>query len=276
MRLIGQGWDNWAFLVNDEFVFRFPRRKLAAELIQAELKCLGSIRPFAAVPVPDPIFVGAPTAEYPYPFAGYRMLPGIPACQVAWTDEDRAKLASPLGLFLAQVHRITIDSATQNWAPPDTIRRADITWRLPKSIEQAKSMAPLLREHGVDPDRVVAELESFATTQPSKEAPCWVHGDFYPCHFLVDAQSALTGVIDWGDVHLGDRALDLSIAFTFLPASARPEFWSAYGLGFDLDMQNRARFRARHYGLILLKYAVDVANEHLVETAKYALNSCLD
>ena len=39
----GEGWDNAAFLVNDQWVFRFPRRKVAAPLQETEMRVLPAI-----------------------------------------------------------------------------------------------------------------------------------------------------------------------------------------------------------------------------------------
>lgn len=51
--------------------------------------------------------------------------------------------------------------------------------------------------------------------------------------WLVDDAGAGSGVIDWGDVHLGEPALELSIAYGFLPPTAREDFFD--GLGYVLD-----------------------------------------
>ena len=37
---LGEGWDNAAFIVNGAFVFRFPRRAIAAKLMQTECRVL--------------------------------------------------------------------------------------------------------------------------------------------------------------------------------------------------------------------------------------------
>jgi hypothetical protein len=34
----GVGWDNTAFLVNDSFVFRFPRRRISVSLMDTEVQ----------------------------------------------------------------------------------------------------------------------------------------------------------------------------------------------------------------------------------------------
>src|SRR5438105_1584484 len=40
VRELGRGWDNTVLLVNDSFVFRFPRRRIAASLIETEVRLL--------------------------------------------------------------------------------------------------------------------------------------------------------------------------------------------------------------------------------------------
>ena len=40
---LGQGWDNWVYLVAGEFVFRFPRRQLGADCLEAELRVLPNL-----------------------------------------------------------------------------------------------------------------------------------------------------------------------------------------------------------------------------------------
>ncbi|MCD8501495.1 MAG: hypothetical protein LRY71_07230 [Bacillaceae bacterium] len=37
VQLLDEGWDNYIFVVNNEVVFRFPRRKVAVELIKMEI-----------------------------------------------------------------------------------------------------------------------------------------------------------------------------------------------------------------------------------------------
>src|SRR5690349_5136172 len=61
---IGVGWDNVAYLVAGRFVFRFPQRRLGVSLIETETRLLPEIAPRLPLPVPVPIFVGAPSDDY--------------------------------------------------------------------------------------------------------------------------------------------------------------------------------------------------------------------
>lgn len=40
LRPLGAGWDNTVFLVNESYVFRFPRREIAVACMEAENRVL--------------------------------------------------------------------------------------------------------------------------------------------------------------------------------------------------------------------------------------------
>ncbi len=44
-------------------------------------------------------------------------------------------------------------------------------------------------------------------------SPCLMHGDLYARHLLLDESFQLSRVIDWGDLHAGDGAVDLAVAW---------------------------------------------------------------
>ena len=98
-------------------------------------------------------------------------------------------------------------------------------------------------------------------------APQLVHGDFDGRHLLVDDRGLVTGVIDWGDVHLGNPAVDLAIAHTFLPAREREAFRTVYGSVSDACWR-AARFRAVHNTLHVLDWAVQIRNAAIERSAR--------
>src|SRR3989338_9917979 len=74
LELLGNGWDNTAYLANNSWVFRFPRKQDASVLMQTEIKLLPQIQNRLPILIPNPIFVGKPNEDYPWPFAGYEQL----------------------------------------------------------------------------------------------------------------------------------------------------------------------------------------------------------
>ena len=77
-------------------------------------------------------------------------------------------------------------------------------------------------------------------------------------------------VIDWGDIHLGDPAVDLGFAHGFLPPAALDDFYSRYG-GVDDEQLRFARFRGLHYAVILPIYGRDIGDDALVREGLTAL-----
>jgi hypothetical protein len=85
-------------------------------------------------------------------------------------------------------------------------------------------------------------------------------------HLLVDGDGRISGVIDWGDVHLGHPGLDLSIVHGFLPPAAHDTFLRIYG-PIDADTWRLARFRAFEYVMHLLRFGHETGDEDLVREA---------
>lgn len=263
---LGVGWDNVAYLVNEAFVFRFPRRAIAVPLLDVESRFLPRIAPWVTLSIPVPQFVGVPEADYAYPFVGYPILPGTTACRIRWTGALRASCAAPLGSFLRTLH--AVPPGDPALAPGDVIERANVAARTVKLLERLEEVARTVPD--LDTSVLSETVRRLAGTPLLSGTPSWVHGDLYARHLLIDGGHRPCGVIDWGDMHLGDPALDLSLAFSFLPAEARAAFRDAYG-PVDASTWDRARFRGISYGALLTLYGRDVGDGAIRDAGMYAL-----
>lgn len=257
---IEEGFDNAAFLLDGRTVFRLPRRAFAVPLLEYETRILPLLGAHVPLAIPVPSHLGRPDAEYPYPFAGYPYVAGTTACRFAWADTSRIAAAPAIGAFLRALHAVPIDEA-RDWAPFDEIRRTDLPYRLGQ-IEARAAAVP--EAAGVLP------LAASLVGAEAAERLVWVHGDLHPRHLLVGEEGRPVAVIDWGDSHIGDPALDLSIAFTFLPPEGRGAFLAAYG-EVDQATWDRARFRALFYGVVLIEYGRDVRDEAMERAGLTAL-----
>ena len=259
---IGRGWDNDAYRVDGEYVFRFPRRAIAAECMRNELRCLPRIAGSLPLEVPVPTHVGLAAEGYPYPFAGYRWIAGRTACSVELDAEARRRCAGPLGRFLARLHALPVPED----APEDPAGVKDVA----KLVEWGLDWLEKLAGTGDEIEVARAAIERLAGTPEWDGDARWSHGDLYARHLLVDGAGELRGVIDWGDVHAGETADDLAIAYSFLPREARPEFFAAYG-EVDPAIADRARLYALHSGGSLAWYGLEVGDRALREAGRIAL-----
>jgi aminoglycoside phosphotransferase (APT) family kinase protein len=89
-------------------------------------------------------------------------------------------------------------------------------------------------------------------------------------HLLVDAHGEAAAVIDWGDVCLGDPAVDLSLAYAGFAGQARAALLAAYG-PVDAATEARARVLAVFLSAALAEYAVTEGRDRLFQEASTAL-----
>ena len=148
-------------------------------------------------------------------------------------------------------------------APGDELGRLDLRTRVPRALELLDRAAGLL-----DDPAPLRRIVEEAAPAPAKAV--LVHGDLYALHLLVDEAGALTGVIDWGDVHWSNPAADLMVAHAWLPPSAHAAFRGAYGL-IDEATWTLARFRALHHTLNVLLYAHETGRVELEREARTAV-----
>lgn len=268
---LGEGWDNAAFLAGGEFVFRFPRRVVAAPLMAREIAILPMLAPNLPLAISVPHFTGRATDAYPFPFAGYRSFRGQPLSAIGLDDDAYARLAGDLGTFLRALHGIDPAPAIAAGLPEDEIGRLDHAERMSKLDGRcaALSNAGLIGE----PTPLIEFLQRVAPQGPRKERLCIVHGDLYAKHVFAGEDGAVRGVIDWGDVHLGDPAIDVSVAFELLPAHARQAFAQAYG-PIDARTRELAQYRAIYHAVLVAYYGHRIGNEETLRAGltglKYA------
>jgi aminoglycoside phosphotransferase (APT) family kinase protein len=258
-RLLGEGWDNSAWVVEDEWVFRIPRRAIAVPLVEREIAVLPRLAPLVPLPVPEPVFIGRPSIDYPWPFFASRLLPGRELADAELEDRDRSTLGAELGRFLRTLHDVEIETVDPNRAlPADPNGRADMGVRVPRVREQ---LGELERDGLWNPPDDVEGLLVHAEQLPPPGEIALVHGDLHVRHVLVD-RGVASGVIDWGDVCVGDPAIDLHLVWSLLPRDARNAFFETYGSVGD-ERRLRARVLAMSLASMLALYAHDVGHASL-------------
>lgn len=252
LRELGAGWDNVAYVVDDRWVFRFPRREFAVPFLRAELRWLPTLAPQLPVPVSAAQFAGRPSDDFAWPFGGYPLLAGDTLCSRELAPDPRRQLARDLASFLRSLHTIEVPEPGDE-VPVDSIHRMDLVRRIPLVRERAEEVADRTPE--VEWDRVLQVLSDLATTPASSDERVWTHGDLYARHLLMDDVGRLAGVIDWGDMHVGDAAVDLSAAFALFTPVERSVFFEVYGPVAE-PARRRARGRALFHSTALVHYGV--------------------
>ena len=265
----GSGWDNTAYLIDGELVFRFPRREFAVPFLARETHVLPALAPRLPLPVPIPEWAGTPTERFPWPWAGYRRIPGRTLDAADLSPADRRAVAPVIAAFLKALHSIPLDGLD---LPGDELARTDFVRRGPLMFERLQG----LESAGIIADRRpwMALFEGFSAPEPPVR-PVVVHGDLYERHVLVDGANRVSGVIDWGDVHAGDPALDLSFLYRFFPAAERDAFLRVYG-PVDARTARLARLRAAFHASTLAFFAHSTNDAPLLRAGLAAMRNALE
>jgi aminoglycoside phosphotransferase (APT) family kinase protein len=244
LRPLSEGWDRSVWLVDESFVFGFPRREVALEGLQREIAFLPRLAPLVPLPIPVPTFVGGPTAAFPWPFTGSAFVSGSEAVDVVLDDATRTQVGVDVARFLRRLHSVEVAEALGADAlPRDPNGRSDMQKRAPWTHEVLSDLERLgLWRRSAE---TVAMLRDAEQLERPAEGGTVAHGDLHFRHVLVEDGRA-SGVLDWIDLCRADPAIDLQLYWSFLPPSGRPAFAEAYG-----PISDEQLLRARVLALFL-------------------------
>ena len=194
------GGDHLVLIVNnDEYAFRFPRTGVRD--LRFEIAVLKHLRHRLQVTVPAYDHVD-PSGH----FAGYRFIAGDPLTPDRYASLDAATktfLLKAAAGFLTALH--DLPQVAINWSG-----EWPRTWTAAQFAERGMAeRLPLIARHA---PQLVPSMEAFYASYrlDRPERLAIVHGDLVGEHMLVDRSgSRLAGIIDFGDVAIGDPAQDL-------------------------------------------------------------------
>ncbi|MCA1064144.1 phosphotransferase [Rossellomorea sp. AcN35-11] len=271
IKIIDYGFDNTVMKVNQDWIFRFPRREVAVKLIETEGKLLPLLSERKlGLQFPVPVYYGKPSSLYRWPFLGYRFVDGtIPsrANRVKREGESALKMAQ----FLKRLHGTNGMEARERGVPDDELDRLNVEKRVPVLQANLKEIKELNLFHQI------GRLEEYLQRLPNEPLPreaTLVHGDLHFKNIVVDTEGNVSGVIDWGDVHLGQRAVDLNVIFSFLTPEGREWFLEEYGEVRAIELEY-ARFKAIYTNVVLLLYGYHEKQFHTEVEARNSLELAL-
>lgn len=240
------GWDKTVFVDEHDRLVAFCRRGVAVTGMHREIDVLPRIASLLPLPVPAPYDIGT-FGEQDWPWWSMSRLVGT---ELALSHlDDRVGLARDVGGFLRALHALPAPVEL----PVDPTNRSDARRRAGMARDR-------LARVGIEPPNCL-----HTTLGPSRHRPVLSHGDLHLRHVLVDDERC-SGVIDWGDVCLADRSLDLSVAYAGFEGTARAALVDAYG-GVDGECDERARVLAAMLCSALAEQALSDGNTALLEGA---------
>jgi aminoglycoside phosphotransferase (APT) family kinase protein len=269
-RLLGEQFPEWnglplrrieptgtvhaIFRLGDELSVRLPRVKGPSSPGSKESRWLPKLAPLLPVDVPIPVAQGRPSEAYPWFWEIHTWVHG----EIAPVETiDPISAANDLSELIEALQRVSPEGAPPGRGIP--LARRDDEFR------------HWLARFDGDP-RVAAEWERALAAPPWAGPPVWHHGDLDARNWLI-RDGRISGVIDWGEMGIGDPACDLMVAWKLHSAPARDALRDA--LPADDATWERARGWVLSQAVAILAYYTPANNPTLVHEAEHWLELVL-
>lgn len=220
------GWECFTYLVNGGWVFQFPRLPGSGERLQMQIAALPEVAREVSSAVPVPVFASTDPI-----CMGYSLIAGRPMSATVdgiWPER--------LGRFLYDLHMVPPEFVGMRSTSAESVRAG-----LRDAVDSLGArVLPLLDAD--DRTRAEETITTFLDDDDNfRFAPCLTHGDIGPEHVLVTEAGDLAGVIDWGDLEVGDPVFDLAWILHAMPEVGE-RVLGAYGGAPDERFLSRSRF----------------------------------
>ncbi|PFV77358.1 aminoglycoside phosphotransferase [Bacillus sp. AFS059628] len=205
-----EGWDNVAIIVNDELLFRFPRKQEYAMRIPVE-KELCTLLSYSLhdIKVPHYHLLYRNDADAVPLCSYYTLIHGEPLKTDTVTkleDKELKTIITQLAVFLATLHSIPVKQGTTLGFP---VEKTLTYWKeLQTKLNQYVTNSLTSLQHS----SLNRLFENFFTCiDTSTFQNTIIHADFTHHHILFDKQNkTISGIIDFGDAQMGDPAFDFA------------------------------------------------------------------
>ena len=242
-RLASSGSTNALFRLGDELLVRLPRQPGGSETISKEAKWLPVLGPLLPVPVPQVVAVFAPDCGYPERWSVVRWIDGAHPVVVdpdTPVDPRREELAKNLATFLYALRQVEIPTVAVNNADLQSYRGeplATMDQATRENIERCRCLGDFDFDLDAAEQMWVDAMKLPGAAE--RTTPRWYHSDLAAENLLV-RDGALTAVLDFGGLSVGDPTVDLVVAWEVLDPTARELFRRQIGVDVASWLRGRA------------------------------------
>lgn len=218
IKLIGEGYDSKAYLVNDKYIFKIKfsvNKKKGYEKEKAIYNFLNS-RLNTDIKIPN--------IEYSYisdelSILGYKEIKGkflSPKLYLTLSQEEKIQLKKDIANFLRSMHNLDYSEISSY-----TIDNKQ------NVLEEYQLLRDTIYDSLTDIEKQYIEsfMQILNTTDIFDVKKCLCHNDFSCNHLLLDDDNRLCGIIDFGDSGIIDEYCD----FTYLLEDSEEELGHEFG-----------------------------------------------
>lgn len=254
------GNDNRTFHLGTSMLIRCPSKKKYSCRIVKEFKCLSILSErldkLTSISMTKPIACGKANDEYPYNWLINTYIEGDQITRENIKEIDLNILAKDLGTFLNCLYNIPINIFNKDEL--EGLKPSEENFFRGGNLENYTSdvhKAVEILGNSID-NKIVYEIWNNALQTVWNNTPVIVHGDISWGNTIIK-NGTLNGIIDWGQVSVGDPACDLVVYWILFDESSRKIFRDTVDL--SEDTWKRARAWCLWKGLIILSNICDAS-----------------
>ncbi len=268
-KVIGEGYDSKAYLVNDEYIFKikisankkkgYEKEKAVLDFLNKNLKTQIKIPKINYIYIDDELSI-----------IGYKRIDGKflnPEIYKDMSKESKEKLKVDIAKFLKDMHNLdyseiknyTIDNKQNCLEEYELLRKTiykDLTAKEKNYIENF--------------------FERLNNTTIFEDKKCICHNDFSCNHLLLDDNEKLIGIIDFGDSGIIDEYCD----FIYLLEDSTEEIGKDFGkdilkLYGDIDIKKAKEYQElvnKYYPIETIVYGIKNNRKDFIEKGRKILN----
>ena len=197
-----EGWDHYIIILDNKYVFRFPRTKRYLGRLENEISLLKYLKTKVKISVPKYTYIAKDRS-----FAGYELIPGEQLKKKVFKlvpERIRDDLSKQIADFLSALHKtpikISTKYSTQKVDPQKMYREllSDVNkWVMPRLSKRNQTLT----------QDFFKEFKNYLKF-PKK---VFTHNDLYSSHILLSKNGKyISGIIDFGDRRMDDPARDFT------------------------------------------------------------------
>lgn len=198
---LGEGWMSRTILVNNEWVFRFPKQKDGADDLEKEIKILPHLKNHITLAIPQFEYIGK--QKNGLCFVGYKALPGEILGEdviLSLPEDEKETIAAQLAQFITELSGFPAKQAVEYGVLENDFYK-DYT----DTFDEVKKIIfPLIAD---DMKRYISSRYEMylGCSDNFQYTSALIHADLSPDHYLTSPfERKLTGIIDFGDIEIGD------------------------------------------------------------------------
>ena len=194
---LGAGWDFYNWLINDRWVFRFPKRHSDIDTLVHERRILNRLK--LPVKTPRVVFWVDQPNGFHKPFVGYEYLAGSPLIDFSSSACDLGAIGKTIGEVLTALHQ---QSLTPPLVPVDPLS----LWT--EGFDELVSNAKPDLDDDIE-SQVRHALSSYRFRRRTGHQVT-THNDLGVEHILMHDCASVSALIDWADCATANGFVDFA------------------------------------------------------------------